>query len=307
MKWLSYATSTGTGVGVLSEDGVHPHPGPENLLGLIESGAQGLSEAAERALEEPPRDPASLRALPPLHPPSMRDAMCFHEHIRNCALDGKAIDSRHALFPAFYFSNPAGVLAPYDDVPVAPGSEQYDYELEIGAVIGRRGHNIHPADAQGYIIGYTIYIDWSARDVQFHEMGLRLGPAKGKDTATSLGPVLVTADELEPYRTAKGFDLAMTATVNGTEISTGNWSTIDWSFADVIAYTSRGTTLLPGDVLGSGTVGWGCLFEHFQTGASSFPGWLTPGDVVEMHVEGIGDTKQTVIAAEPKHALSSGW
>jgi 2-keto-4-pentenoate hydratase/2-oxohepta-3-ene-1,7-dioic acid hydratase in catechol pathway len=307
VKWLSYATGSGTGVGVLAEDGVHPYPGSESLLGLVESGPQNLSAAAERALAAAPYELAALELVAPFRPPSMRDAMCFHEHIRNCALDGEALDERHSLFPAFYFSNPAAVLGPYDDVPIAPGSEQYDYELEIGAVIGRRGHNIHPADAEGYIAGYTIYIDWSARDVQFNEMGLRLGPAKGKDTATTLGPVLVTADELEPHRTTKGFDLAMTASVNGTEISTGNWATIDWSFADVIAYTSRGTTLLPGDVLGSGTVGWGCLFEHFQTKAPSFPGWLKPGDVVEMHVDGIGDTKQTIRAAETTHPLSSGW
>ena len=231
--------------------------------------------------------------------------MCFHEHIRNCM--GGEIDARHLLYPTFYISNSAAVIGPFDDVKIAPRSEQYDYELEVAAVIGTAGHNIRPQDAEAHIAGYTMYIDWSARDVQFDEMNLRLGPAKGKDTATTLGPLFVTKDEFEPLRKNKGFDVTMTVRVNGRQVSSGNWSTIDWTFSDVIAYTSRGTTLSPGDVLGSGTVGLGCLFEHYQTKSPAFQGWLQPGDVVEMKVDLIGTTKQTVIAADEHYPLSSGW
>ena len=139
----------------------------------------------------------------------MRDSMCFHEHIRN-VLGSADIDKRHTSYPVFYFSNPASVVGPLDDVAVSPGCEQFDYELEVAAVIGKAGTNIAPQDAASHIAGYTIYCDWSARDLQMDEMTLGLGPAKGKDGATTLGPVLVTG-----RRKGKGFDLAMTVAING--------------------------------------------------------------------------------------------
>lgn len=306
MKWLTYETSDGPKSGVLDDRGVHQYDGPESLLELVGQGLDGLLAAGRQALAGPGVPADDLTITAPFRPPSMRDSMCFHEHIRNCNLSSE-FDERHAQFPTFYIANPTATIGPFDDAHIGPGSEMFDYELEVAAVIGKEGYNIRPEDADDYIIGYTMYIDWSSRDVQFTEMALGLGPAKGKDTATTLGPTLVTKEEFEPLRKNKGFDIGMRASVNGKQISQGNWSTIDWSFDDVIAYTSRGTTLVPGDVLGSGTVGRGCLYEHFQLESPEFPGWLKPGDVVEMHVDLIGDTRQTVAAAAPKHLLSSGW
>jgi 2-keto-4-pentenoate hydratase/2-oxohepta-3-ene-1,7-dioic acid hydratase in catechol pathway len=129
---------------------------------------------------------------------------------------------------------------------------------------------------------------------------------KGKDGATTLGPVMVTGDEIEHRRSAKGFDLAMTVTLNGTPFSAGNWSTISWSFADIVSYVSRGTRLVPGDVIGSGTVGWGCLLEYDISDPGRFPGWLTPGDRVELEIELIGRLEHTIAAPLPWHPLSSG-
>jgi len=305
MKWVSFSDAGAIRTGVVVGNSVHPYTGSESLIELIGGGTDALAKAGNAAVAGPTVDLADLSIVEPFRPPSMRDSMCFHEHIRNCM--GEDIDPRHSLYPTFYISNAAAVIGPFDNVKIAPKSEQYDYELEVAAVIGKVGHNIRPEDAERHIAGYTMYIDWSARDVQFDEMNLRLGPAKGKDTATTLGPYFVTADEFEPLRKNKGFDVGMTVTLNGREVSRGNWSTIDWTFSDVIAYTSRGTTLSPGDVLGSGTVGRGCLFEHFQIKSPAFQGWLQPDDVVEMTVDLIGSTKQTVVAADEHHPLSSGW
>lgn len=310
MRWATYTSQTGDErVGVVEDQKIYALDTTATLLDLLGDGAEKLLEAGRSASRNPAEevgwDDVQVRA--PLQPPSMRDAMCFHEHIRNCRLQGDVpIDERHSRFPAFYFSNPAAVIGPYDSVPISPGCEMFDFELETAAVIGKPGSNIAPGSAREHIIGYTIYCDWSARDLQMDEMQVGLGPAKGKDSRTTLGPVLVTADELEPFRSGKGFALAMTADVNGEEVTRASWSTIDWSFDDVVAYTSRGTTLRTGDVLGSGTVGRGCLFEHSRIAPDTFRGWLQAGDELVLEVEQIGQLRQRVLPAEPVHPLSSG-
>ena len=308
MKFATYVSTDGAErVGVVDNDTIYGLDADATMLDLLGSGLDGLKASGMDALNNP-RDTvewsrATLRA--PFRPPSMRDSMCFHEHIQN-ARGSKEIDERHSKYPAFYFSNPAAVVGPYDDVPISPGCENFDYELEVAAVIGKAGSNIPPEDAAEHIVGYTIYGDWSARDLQMDEMTLGLGPAKGKDGATTLGPVLVTADELEPFREGKGFNLTMTASINGEQITAGNWATINWSFDDVVAYTSRGTTLVTGDVLGSGTVGRGCLLEYFRIDPDGFRGWLQPGDEVVLEVERIGHIQQKIIAGPAKYPLSSG-
>lgn len=304
MKWVTFEPVDGVECGVVDGELVYPHAGTESLLELIE--LDQLKAAGEKAMATSSGRPvASLSIAAPLVPPTMRDAMCFHEHIRNSL--GPEIDARHSLYPAFYFTNRAAVVGPYDDVAISPGSLQFDFEVEVAAVIGTAGENIRPADAARHVIGYAIYVDWSARDLQFDEMALKLGAVKGKDSATTLGPYLVTTDELEPYRSGKGFDLPMTARLNGRLITAGNWKTIDWSFDDVVAYASRGTKLNPGDVIGSGTVGLGCLLEHQLTGSAAFEGWLTPGDVVEVEVGMLGKTSQRILPPLERHPLSSGW
>lgn len=301
-RWISYAHGDGdTRVGVLVGDRIHGLPAEDTLRGLLEQGRLGT--AAVHALDDPVEvvDVDEVRIAPLLTPPSIRDSMCFHEHIRNCR--PTEVEPRHEQWPVFYFGNPQSVIGAGDDVRISPESLKFDYELEVGAVIGAVGENLTPEEAEGIIAGYTIFIDWSARDLQRE----RLVMIKGKDGATTLGPVLVTADELEHRRHGKGFDLAMTVTRNGTKFSSGNWSTINWSFADIVSYVSRGTRLVPGDVIGSGTVGWGCLLEYDISAPDRFPGWLTPGDHVAFEVESIGRLEHTIVESLPCHPLSSGY
>jgi 2-keto-4-pentenoate hydratase/2-oxohepta-3-ene-1,7-dioic acid hydratase in catechol pathway len=278
-------------------------------LGLLESPG-GLNTAGDRALAAPSEivalEGATLRA--PLQPRSIRDHVGFLQHIRNCsARGGGVIDPGYSQVPTFYFSNTAAVIGPHDDVPISPGSTQFDYELEVCAVIGRKGFNIPRGEAEDYIVGYMMLCDWSARDLQLKEMAMGLGPAKGKDGANTLGPMLVSPDELESSRSKKGFDLSMTAYVNDELVSSGRWDSIDWDFADMISYASRGTWLRPGDVIGSGTVATGCLFEHYAMAPDSFRGWLQPGDEVRLEVERLGVLNHRVIPGAVPEPLSTGY
>jgi 2-keto-4-pentenoate hydratase/2-oxohepta-3-ene-1,7-dioic acid hydratase in catechol pathway len=242
---------------------------------------------------------SEVRLLPPLQPPTVRDFVTFEEHVEGVrrSVDGAAgVPERWYAAPTFYFTNPYGVYGPHDDIPVPPGSAVLDFELEVAAVIGREGRDLTPEQARDHIIGYTVLNDWSARDLQSAEMKVGLGPCKGKDTATTLGPYLVTADELEPYRDADGFlRLALTAEVNGEVVGKDLLSNMSWTFEEMVAYASRGTRVRPGDVLGSGTCGnGGCLAELWGVRGRQDPAPLKPGDTVT--VEGIGSVSNTVAA-----------
>lgn len=196
--------------------------------------------------------------------------------------------------PVFYFSNPHSVIGPDAPVAAPPGCAELDYELEVAAVVGTGGRDLEPEEAEAGIAGFTIMNDWSARDLQRREMRVGLGPAKGKDFATSLGPWLVTPDELADRRAAKAYDLTMTARVNGREYSRGNLADLHWSFGELLAHASRGTELVPGDVIGSGTCGTGCILElSLVHGSDRYP-WLEPGDVVELEVERLGVLRNPV-------------
>jgi fumarylacetoacetate (FAA) hydrolase len=204
---------------------------------------------------------------PVLHPPAVRDFYAFVQHVRTArALRGLEVPPEWYEIPVFYFSNPAAIYGPEDEIPRPPDTAELDYELEVAAVIG----------ANGQIGGFTIMNDWSARDLQRVEMRVGLGPAKGKDFATSLGPVLVTPDEFD------GSTGTMVARVNGEERSRGELADMYHSWKAIVDHAARNTRLRPGDVLGSGTVGTGCILEHGDGR------WLQPGDVVELEVEGIG-------------------
>ena len=216
-----------------------------------------------------------VRLLAPVpRPPSVRDFYAFEEHVRNAArVTGRpGVPDEWYELPVFYFSNPAAIYGPDDVIPYPAGSAELDYELEVAAVIG----------ADGAIGGFTVMNDWSARDLQRREMRVGLGPAKGKDFATSLGPVVVTPDELGDLR------LEMVARVNGDERSRGNLASIYHSWDAIVARAAENTQLVPGDVIGSGTVGSGCILEHGDGR------WLQPGDVVELEVEGIGILRNTI-------------
>ncbi|OMC51289.1 2-hydroxyhepta-2,4-diene-1,7-dioate isomerase [Mycobacterium sp. IS-836] len=310
MKWVTYRGADGERTGVLSGDAIHAMPPGVTLLELIGRGADGLRQAGEDVQRSPAavvQLAAVTLAAPIPRPPSIRDSLCFLDHMRNCqaALGaGRVLADTWYRIPAFYFACPATVLGPYDDAPSAPGSAWQDFELEIAAVIGTGGKDMTVEQAERAIIGYTIFNDWSARDLQQLESQLAIGQGKGKDSGVTLGPYLVTPDELEGYRRDGKLDLQVSALVNDTVIGSGSTAQMDWSFGEVISYVSRGVTLRPGDVIGSGTVPTCTLVEHLNpTALESFPGWLHDGDVVTLKVKGLGETRQTVRASAAPHPL----
>ena len=309
MKWVTYREDDGERIGVLSDGAIYAMPPGMALLDVIGRGADGLREAGEDALRSPAAvvrlDEVSLAAPIP-RPPSIRDSLCFLDHMRNCQEamgGGRVLVDTWYRIPAFYFACPATVLGPYDDAATAPGSAWQDFELEIAAVIGTGGKDLSVEQAERSIIGYTIFNDWSARDLQMLEGQLRIGQAKGKDSGVTLGPYLVTPDELEPYRRDGKLSLQVTALVNDAVIGSGSTGTMDWTFGEVISYASRGVMLHPGDVFGSGTVPTCTLVEHL-TSLESFPGWLHDGDIVALKVEGLGETRQTVRASSAPYPLT---
>jgi fumarylacetoacetate (FAA) hydrolase len=211
---------------------------------------------------------------PVLHPPAVRDFMAFEQHVATVrGQRGAAVPEEWYAIPVFYFSNPVAIYGPEEDVPYPDGTAELDYELEAAAVIG----------ADGAIGGFTVLNDWSARDVQRAEMRVGLGPAKGKDFATSLGPVVVTADELD------GSAGEMVARVNGEERSRGNLRDMFHKWDALLAQAARNTRLRPGDIIGSGTVGSGCILEHGDGR------WLRRGDTVELEIERIGVLRNRVV------------
>jgi fumarylacetoacetate (FAA) hydrolase len=225
------------------------------------SGGGSAREHAEYPLEE-----VELRP-PVLHPPSVRDFYAFEQHVKTARANrGLEVPPEWYETPVFYFSNPAAIFGPEDEIPYPLETNELDYELEVAAIIG----------ADGAIGAFTVMNDWSARDLQRKEMKVGLGPAKGKDFATSLGPVVVTPDEFD------GSEGEMVARVNGEERSRGNLHDLNWPWERLLEQAARNTHLLTGDVIGSGTVGTGCILE-LGDGR-----WLRPGDEVELEVEGLG-------------------
>lgn len=256
------------------------------------------AEIGQTNLRNYPLSEVILRA--PLEiPPSVRDFYAFEQHVKTARSNrGLGMIPEWYQFPVFYFSNHRAVYGPDDLVPYPRQSQALDFELEMACVIGRAGRDIKAADAADYIAGYMVMNDWSARDLQMQEMVLNMGPVKGKDFATSLGPCLVTPDELADKRTVTGaeerYDLTMSAKLNGKEISTGNFKDIYFSFPQMVERASLNTWLVPGDVLGSGTVGTGCLLEQ----GDSRERYLQPDDVLELEIERLGLLSNRVVAAE---------
>jgi 2-keto-4-pentenoate hydratase/2-oxohepta-3-ene-1,7-dioic acid hydratase in catechol pathway len=283
-------------------------PGTDQLEDVLRRGPEALVAAAEEARRNPVErvDYAGADLAAPLQPGSIRDSLGFLDHLRNAR--GGVIPEQFEQFPPFYFSNVAGLLGARDEVRIFPGSERFDFELEVGAVIGTRAESVAPATAMEHLAGLMIFCDWSARDTQAHDLETGLGPTKSKDGANTLGPLFVTVDELEPFLGPGGFHLEMQAWVNGERLSHGWLDTMDWSFAEMISFASRGTVLLPGDVIGSGTVPSGCLMERLALhGEDAFPGWLQPGDQVRLRVDQLGEIEQVVAKALPVQPLRTGW
>src|ERR1700744_496123 len=242
------------------------------------------------------------------HPTSCRDGYAFRQHVAAARRNRKApMIPEFDQYPIFYFTNHNAIQGIGDIECMPDHFNKLDFELEVAVVLNKKGRNIKAADADSYIAGYMIMNDMSARTLQMEEMLLNLGPAKGKDFSTVIGPWLVTPDELEPYKiapkpghTGNAYNLNMKCHVNGKEVSNGNMADMDWTFAEIIERCAYGADVLPGDVIGSGTVGTGCFLELNGTGKLSNADykeqWLQDGDVVEMEIDGLGHLSNTIVA-----------
>jgi fumarylacetoacetate (FAA) hydrolase len=261
----------------------------EALAELIES--VGPTEDEDDAISSA----ADLHFGPPiLRPTSLRDFYAFERHVATIwARRDQAVPEAWYRLPIFYFSNVSEIRGPGDPVWAPAGSSELDYELEIAALIDTPVRDLPAERGEEAIGGYMILNDWSARDLQREETTVRLGPAKGKDFATTLGPWLVTPDELPSARKGKGFDLVATASVNDRELSRGSWSDIQFSFGEMIARASADARLVAGDVIGSGTVGTGCLLEIREE--SGFGRYLEAGDRVSLQVERLGELMTPIV------------
>ena len=279
-----------------------------------------MNEFLKSGLKSKPKksfSPKEIKLLAPVpHPPSCRDAYAFRQHVeaarRNRGMD---MIAQFDQYPIFYFTNHTAIVGEGKVVVEKDHLEKLDFELEVACVIGKRGKNIESKNADAYIAGFTIMNDFSARQLQMEEMLLSLGPAKGKDFATALGPWLVTPDELEPYKIKTSFgnkyDLSMKATHNGKQVSQGNMKDMNWTFAEIIERCSYGVELQPGDVIGSGTVGTGCYMELNGTwtlkakekGETFTPTWLKAGDTIELEITGLGRLKNTIVKSSKDYSI----
>ena len=309
MFWTTYVSPTDgqEHPALLSDGSLHGLRTADRLIDLLGDDGEKLARAGERALADPldvvAEGEAQLLAPVPV-PPSVRDFYAFETHVRTYReANGKEMDPDWYELPVFYFQNPAAIRSARDDVPMPPGSVKYDFELEFAAVIGRAGANLAPDEAEQHIAGYLLFCDWSARDLQAREVRHSLGPVKAKDTATSLGPWLVTPDELASRRSGNSFDLEMSASVNGRPYSKGNADDLYWSFGQMISYASRGTRVQTGDVIASGTVGTGCILELSTVHSEDEYPWLKPGDEVRLEADLLGTITASITPPPPLHPL----
>ncbi|MFY0252807.1 fumarylacetoacetate hydrolase family protein [Chitinophaga sp. 30R24] len=251
---------------------------------------------------------SSVQLMAPVpSPTSCRDGYAFRQHVAAARRNRKVpMIPEFDQYPIFYFTNHNAIQGPGNIQCMPDHFHKLDFELEVAIVICKFGRNISAAEADDYIGGFMIMNDMSARTLQMEEMLLNLGPAKGKDFSTVIGPILVTPDELEdhltptqPGHTGKNYNLKMTCKVNGIQVSEGNMSDMDWTFAEIVERCAYGANILPGDVIGSGTVGTGCFLELNGTGKLNDPEyteqWLQPNDVVEMEVTGLGTLTNTIV------------
>jgi fumarylacetoacetate (FAA) hydrolase len=249
------------------------------------------------------------------YPTSCRDGYAFRQHVA-AARRNRKVDmiAEFDQYPIFYFTNHNAIQGPGPIMCMPDHFQKLDFELEAAIVICKKGRNIKAQDADQYIGGYMIMNDMSARTLQMEEMLLNLGPAKGKDFSTVIGPILVTPDELEVYKipakpnhTGNNYNLKMTCKVNGQQVSEGNMGDMDWTFAEIIERCAYGADILPGDVIGSGTVGTGCFLELNGTGKLNNPDyteqWLKEGDIVEMEITGLGVLSNTIRAEKTDWSL----
>ena len=327
MKIVTYTNGKGNDLGLLVDEKIYS-------LNTIASSMNNFLQMGESAMEKAKNIEKSIlngssnlksvsltetKLLAPVpHPASCRDAYAFRQHVAT-ARRNRGVDMipEFDQFPIFYFTNHNAILGPTDEIVCMPDHMQkLDFELEVAIVIGKKGRNIKAKDADNYIAGYLIMNDMSARTLQMEEMKLNLGPAKGKDFCTIIGPYLVTKDELEDKKveTAEShngntYNLKMKCWVNGELLSEGNMKDMNWTFAEIVERCAYGADILPGDVIGSGTVGTGCLLElngtHKLKNPDYEPVWLKDGDIIEMEIEGLGKIKNKIVLKNDTHSLFS--
>lgn len=317
MKLVSYKTESLEKLGVFinghiynlhSVDKLIPHTMSEFLWGGEELmvRAHKVNDDIKSGKVEA-REEVFFEILAPVpHPTSCRDGYAFRQHVASARRNrGVPMIPEFDQYPIFYFTNHNAVQGPGEIECMPDHFEKLDFELEVAVVIGKKGRNIKASEADNYIAGYMIMNDMSARTLQMEEMLLNLGPAKGKDFSTVIGPWMVTPDELEQFlvpakenHIGRNYNLEMKCWVNGVEVSSGNVADMDWTFAEIIERCAYGVDILPGDVIGSGTVGTGCFLELNGTGLLNDkdfkPQWLQDGDVVEMEITGLGRLSNTI-------------
>lgn len=301
MRFIKARTENGARLGVLRSDGMVDIAREESRLEPYfgdDGAALGRLAADIRAAPAGKASLEDMSLLKPVDPVSMRDFMVFEEHVlpawrRSGRSRGPDVWYEQ---PIGYFGNAGTIRGPRDSIEIPGGSERLDFELEIGAVIGRDACSVTPAQAAEHVAGFLILCDWSARDLQFREMEGGLGPFKGKDFGSSLGPMFVTPDELEGRRRGNGYDLLMTATVNGQHYGSDRWSSAYWSFEELISYASWNSRVESGAIIGSGTCQGGCILELSIRHSPEEYRWLAAGDMVTLSIELMGDIRAVVSA-----------
>lgn len=326
MKLVSYKTEDKEHLGIYANGHIYNLNScnkliPDNMNAFLEGG-EPLMERAKKVNQDildkklSPKEEVFYELLAPVpHPTSCRDGYAFRQHVAAARRNRKVeMIAEFDQYPIFYFTNHNAIQGPGEIECMPDHFQKLDFELEVAVVIGKKGRNIKAAQADEYIAGYTIMNDMSARTLQMEEMLLNLGPAKGKDFSTVIGPWLVTPDELEPYKVAakenhegNNYNLKMTCKVNGIEVSSGNMADMDWTFAEIIERCAYGVDILPGDVIGSGTVGTGCFLELNGTGLLNDPNykvqWLQPGDHVEMEITGLGALNNNITKVDTDFSI----
>ncbi|HEY1009537.1 MAG: fumarylacetoacetate hydrolase family protein [Daejeonella sp.] len=321
MKLISYKTEDQEHLGVFVKGHIYNLNScdkliPDNMNEFLYGGEELMDRAKKVVLDiksgkQEAKEEVFFEVLAPVpHPSSCRDGYAFRQHVTSARRNRRVeMIPEFDQYPIFYFTNHNAIQGAGDIECMPDHFEKLDFELEAAIVIGKKGRNIPAAEADSYIAGYMVMNDLSARTLQMEEMLLNLGPAKGKDFSTVIGPWLVTPDELEEFKTSpkaghvgNAYDLAMKCWVNGVEVSSGSMADMDWTFAEIIERCSYGADILPGDVIGSGTVGTGCFLELNGTGLLNDPNykpqWLQPGDIVEMEITGLGRLTNTILKSD---------
>ncbi|MEJ7693692.1 fumarylacetoacetate hydrolase family protein [Daejeonella sp.] len=317
MKLVSYKTEDREHLGVFIKGHIYNLNScdkliPDNMNEFLSGGEELMDRAKKvndqiKSGKQKAKEEIFFEILAPVpHPSSCRDGYAFRQHVASARKNRRVeMIPEFDQYPIFYFTNHNAIQGVGDIECMPDHFEKLDFELEAAIVIGKKGRNLTAAEADSYIAGYMVMNDLSARTLQMEEMLLNLGPAKGKDFSTIIGPWLVTPDELEEYKTSakaghtgNSYNLSMKCWVNGIEVSSGNMADMDWTFAEIIERCSYGVDILPGDVIGSGTVGTGCFMELNGTGLLNDPNykpqWLQAGDIVEMEIAGLGRLTNTI-------------